>query len=585
MRALLCPAIRLQVREMQAGQRTEPGRRGEAALLLTLFAAAFAVRIIGVDYGYFHGDERVNDAAKVLTGQLVPGQHFYPPLLNYLNGIAFGVLYAGGRLLGVWSDTGAFRAQYFADPTVFHVTARLVTAALGALLAPLFYLAARGLRLPVWPAIAAGILGALLPIAVYQSHIAKGDVPLASAAVLFLVLLLARQRGGTGVWSDLALGAAAAVALSFKHSFLFLLLPLVLVHGVLLARAEGAAATARSFALSLGAVVVIWPVLNIGILLDWQNFITYQRIQSVMSVVGGSYPEAVALWAGSGFSSVLGLGPVGFAVALLFPVYLASPLCRLPQRALLACIWAALIVSVLVTLLLVGTRQPEHLWLPQAAGFALLAALALADVMRRNVAAVGLWALAVGFCGFGATVVSRQALAEPNRTDLQALLLERYADRRILTGIRLFLPQATEAFAMDQARLERLAAKYGVALPERAPERVAAADNGAALFYRRIPEVMYGLQNATDEELKGLVQAHAWPPQAEDWSLDAWLAQGFDVVVASDVDHALNDTQSRMLHAFWSDVAARCTIAAEIAPRKPLFLERRLTVFDCAAAG
>jgi hypothetical protein len=91
----------------------------EAWIFLALFAVALGLRLIGLDYGYFHGDERVNDAAKVLAGQLVPGQHFYPPFINYLNAVALVALFPVGLLSGWWEGAGDFRAAYFIDPTPF----------------------------------------------------------------------------------------------------------------------------------------------------------------------------------------------------------------------------------------------------------------------------------------------------------------------------------------------------------------------------------------------------------------------------------------------------------------------------------
>ena len=69
--------------------------------VLVLFTVAFLLRAVGADYGYFHGDERINEAAKVLTGQLVPEQHFYPPLINYLNAIGLAGLFGLGPPLPV----------------------------------------------------------------------------------------------------------------------------------------------------------------------------------------------------------------------------------------------------------------------------------------------------------------------------------------------------------------------------------------------------------------------------------------------------------------------------------------------------
>ena len=48
-------------------------------ILFLLFFVAWGLRVIGLDWGYLHGDERVNQAAKVLAGELIPDQHFYPP--------------------------------------------------------------------------------------------------------------------------------------------------------------------------------------------------------------------------------------------------------------------------------------------------------------------------------------------------------------------------------------------------------------------------------------------------------------------------------------------------------------------------
>jgi hypothetical protein len=551
-----------------------------AAASIGLFALAFSIRVIGVDYGYFHGDERVNDAAKVLTGQLVPTQHFYPPLINYLTAVAFGVLYAAGLALGTWADTAAFRAQYFEDPTVFYVAARGTTAALGAVIAPLFFLTARSLRLGWTQALAAGALGVLIPIAIYQSHIAKGDVPLATATVLVIYLLLRRHQDGATFRHDIALGASAALALSFKQSFVFLLLPLIAAHCWQLSR--NGAGVARPLAFSLAGGAIVWPILNLGIVLDFQRFLAYQRVQSAMSVADGPITESVQTWAEMGASLVQGITPIGFALALAFPLILYSKHSHLPQRSLLTGIWAALLLSTLMILGVVGNRQPEHLWLPQFAGMHLLSALVIGDLMRRGWIGPMLWATTAGMSVYGAIVISLQALAPPLRDDLQALLLRDYSDRRILTGVTLTLPQSPEAMVEDKARLQRLAAKYNVTLPDEAPERATHRTSSSGLYYRPTPPVMYGLEDKSDSDVLGAVQAHAWPLQPEEWQLDHWLEQGFDLFVVSDLEYALHRTPAKLFRGFWSDVASRCATVAELEPRKPLFLERSVTLLDCA---
>ena len=96
-----------------------------------VFALAMLVRVTGLYWGGVYYDEAFGRGAKVLSGQLVPDQLWYPPLLDYLNAVAYAALYGLGRLVGVWSDTAAFRDQYFNNRTPFILTARLVTAIFG----------------------------------------------------------------------------------------------------------------------------------------------------------------------------------------------------------------------------------------------------------------------------------------------------------------------------------------------------------------------------------------------------------------------------------------------------------------------
>ena len=280
-------------------------------MVLILFVLAWGVRLVGVDVGYFFGDERINDAARAMTGQLIPGQHFYPPFLNYINAAAFAVLYAGGRVLDVWPDTAAFRAQYFSDPLPFYVTARVVVAGLAALTAPAFYLVARALRIDGWYAVGAGLLGLMYPLGVYQSHIAKSDVALASFAVLTLLALIRRHQPQAGGREDVVLAVAATIAISFKHSFVFLLLPLVIVHIIALWRSRSGAEAGKSFLRAMLTVGLLWPILNIGTVLDFQEFLAYQRIQSLMSHSDGSFLEAVRLFGTLAAGQVSGITITG----------------------------------------------------------------------------------------------------------------------------------------------------------------------------------------------------------------------------------------------------------------------------------
>ena len=139
-----------------------------------------------------------------------------------------------------------------------------------------------------------GLVGVLFPLGVFMSHIAKGDVALATSLVALIWAVMARfDAGRQAGWWDGWIGAFVVLVLSFKHSSLFILLPLALGVTALVVRAEGGRALMRSLGRILVTCLISWPVLNIGLVLDFASFLEFQRIQSVMSVRmegGGSCP-------------------------------------------------------------------------------------------------------------------------------------------------------------------------------------------------------------------------------------------------------------------------------------------------------
>ncbi|QFT94769.1 Dolichyl-phosphate-mannose-protein mannosyltransferase [Roseovarius sp. THAF9] len=566
------------------------------AILLTifpcaaLFLLAFVLRALGVDYGYFHGDERISDAAKVLTGDLIPGQHFYPPFINYVNGIAFGALFAVGLPFGWWDGVGSFRAQYFDDPTVFYVTARLVTAAFGALLAPIFYLCARRIGLAPGTSLITGLLAALFPLAVYQSHIAKGDVAMATFIVAAIAATLARVGTDRPFRWDALFGLAVVLALSFKHSAVFVLAPLALGHLLILGFREGARAAGLAFLRGIIVVLILWPILNIGTILDFKTFLEYQQIQSVMSIRGNDGPlSGVATLAARLPHLVLGLTPVFGLVALVFPVCLLAPIIARRFKPHLLMIWLALMIGTLSTAVLVGPRQPEHLWIGNFAGFLLLAGLGLAGLLSgvrsglRPVVTVLIIA-GVGLATLGAARPIMQAIADPVYLETDDILRDRYVGTRVLSMVETDIPIKEAARDMQIARWERLAEKYQVTLPDMAEERLQKTEAPDAQFIFPMPVAMYGLEHVDEDAEDYTVQAHAWPLQSQEWQLDYWLKQGFTVVILKDLDYMRNEVSSQLIRAFAEELVGRCTIVDSIEPRKPLFLEREISVFECAEA-
>ncbi|MCK0149798.1 glycosyltransferase family 39 protein [Marivita sp. S6314] len=555
-----------------------------------MFAIALFLRTYGADYGFFHGDERINDAARVLTGQLVPGQHFYPPFFNYLNAVAIGGLFGFGLLTDMWSGTAEFRQAYFTDPTPFYLAARYLTGFLGALAAPLFYMSARRVGLGVMHAGIVGAFAVVFPLGVFMAHTAKGDTALAVACFAVIWAFLMRLDTDHKQRWNVIIGIMVALAFGFKQSALLLLGPVALAMIFVLARREGMSSALKSFGVSLIVLLVLWPIMNIGILLDIDGFLAFQKIQTVMSVreedgFGAGLPVTVRLFG----DTLLGLNPVLLAIGLVSPIWFLSKSCGLAMRDALVAIWLANGVSTIAISLLVGTRQPEHLFLPNLLLFVFLAAVVLMDILRSYAGWPKIVVAITSCFGFGLMVgatamVVKQATATPIAVDLADYLAETYPNSRIQSGLALPVPHTMEAQQHEFDRLDGVAARYGIEMPVVAPERIITENTEDALFWVDTPFPMSGLDGDDALTADFPVQPHAWPAQEDEWQLDYWLEDGFDIFIVNHLDYLKNKSRSTLVRNFHAELVERCVLDRVYDARKPLFLEWEITVFDCRSA-
>ncbi|QHQ35617.1 hypothetical protein [Algicella marina] len=569
---------------MPAAPRVSPATAILAAL--ALFALAYVLRVIGIDWGYSHGDERINIAAKVLTGQLVPDNHYYPPLYDYINAAILGVLFVFGKLTGLWASTGEFRDAYFTDDTVFYLAVRMGTAFFAAMVAPLFFLVARGLRLPLAACLATGLAGVFLPTGVILSHIAKSDVPLATTGILLILLILARLRTDRSLALDLALGLAIALGISFKQTFVLLAAPMLLVLTVLLIRRIGIGPTLAAAGRALLVAIICIPIFNIGIFLDLENFLDYQAIQSVMSMRDDAFLASALVTLKLVLTPTNGLSAIGFLLYLVFPLAALAAGSALPQRGALLLLWACTLLTALITIAIVGTRQHNGLWIMDFTAMQLFAGLSVAALMvsaSSMVRPLGLAAAAalLVFTGLGIWEINRQALATPIKQTVAEFLRESYPNSPILTLARLDFPKTPEVQAFLVSRDERLAEKYDVVLPEVAAERAAPDLPADALQVLHKPIILWGLENATDEDLEGAVQAFAWPGQPEEWTVQYWQDLGYEVFITANLPFALSGGNGRYVQAYAEDLVAQCEVVLEVEPVKTLYIEDLVTVFDC----
>jgi hypothetical protein len=565
--------------------------------LAGLFLFALAIRCIGILWGGIDSDEDISDPAKVLTGRLIPTFHYYPPLLNYLTAAGYVVLYAIGIPMRLWRSTAEFRAAFFDNPNPFLLVLRLVVSVTGAVAAPLSATIAARLGLSRASCLLVGVASALLPISVWRSHIGKQDLGVAASALLAvwaMVRYAQELRRVDAVW----FGAAVALAASFKQSAVFVVAPLA-VALLLLARRTGQSwpRLAQDSLIAVAVGIIVWVPLNVGVWLDWSNFLDYQKVLAAMHLKESGFRETFeAVWPRltDRFS-----GPT----LPLFVGFLVSPLFW--RRHDIFLIWTSTVVSVIVTAAISGTRADVQLYVPQCVligtiGIMTWVWMAGRKDWRRWPGMVGLVSAFVVLVA-GSLEVDRQALATPIHSRVAEVLrkVDGIGRRRILaTDVPLTgLPVAGNADRDVVERDERLAQKYGVTLP---PRYRAYPPEEDRYYVRAVPWVISGLENYDEKDVK-LVKPFAWPLQPEEWRLNYWLNNGFTVFVIRDEEvwlspldrpcpsdsPSLADCYVRRVAAYrrlLEEIHSRCTLVAAIPADRPLFEEADTKVY-LASAG
>lgn len=560
------------------------------ATLLMLFAVAVLLRVVGILWGGVHADENLSEPARMLAERsLVPDNLFYPPLLHYLNAVALAVLYVGGRLLGAYPSSGAFREAYFASPDAFLFAMRLMTVLCSAAAAPLGAMVAR--RLGIRPRLATlvGLLMATMPLSVWLAHFAKNDPGLASATLLVAYAML-RKLDLPGRWgSDVLFGIACAVAVSFKQSAVFVLLPLtggMVIHLLWLDR-QRLGRVAITAGVALLAAGFIWAVLNVGVLLDWHKFWDYQDVLAQMwsDDEGGGFSLAAMRKV-----CLLLAATVGGAMLPGLVLGLASP-ALLPrgerhERWRVLWLWAAVVVSTFIIVSISGERMMPRIYIAQSTLLLLLAGVAAASVAQsprrwtRVAGGVALTLLLV-WAMLGTGGVMRQAVASPISQRVAQVLRNNAQPEstRILaakvhnTGV----PVSAAAVEDAHVRHQRIAEKYGMTLPDIEGGRVDAARARRGYYVREFPWVIGGLENKDPESVKTIV-AYAWPLQPEEWDLDYWLDQGFTLFVVEGEAERV-DSNVPAYNRLHRQLRDRGTLLRQFDDVRPLFEEKPVKVY------
>jgi 4-amino-4-deoxy-L-arabinose transferase-like glycosyltransferase len=198
-----------------------------ALALLALTVLALSVRLWGITFPPYHGDEGYNyviPAVTYFSGDLNPHRFDNPTLLSYMFNALYRVWYSAGG----FDSPEVFIAQLQRTPEPFYVMARVLVALLGALTVPLVWATARRVYGP-----RAGWLAALfLAVAflhVRDSHFAVSDVPVTFWLVACAYMAVCWQDAAReqGWFYALAAGLALGLAMGTKYTAAYFYLPLV----------------------------------------------------------------------------------------------------------------------------------------------------------------------------------------------------------------------------------------------------------------------------------------------------------------------------------------------------------------------
>lgn len=274
------------------------------------------------------------------------------------------------------------------------------------------------------------------------------------------------------------------------------------------------------------------------------------------------------------------------ATAPVLIMWLLIPAIRRDQRMLI--IWGSTLFAISVQAFVSGGDHTSSHLLPFSVLMTLQSGIAATTFLRQArhwrswrviPLIVLLTCIVVGTFG-----VVQQATAAPLHKDLTAAIQELATPgkTRILSAIQIDgLPLDPKVSEDTYQRHKRLAQKYKVYIPPMAKDRGASNPALRAGYYvQPFPWVMGRLERFKADEVK-VVKLYSWPIQPEEWQLKYWLDQGFSFFVTSNEAEFLR-SEVPEYKQFHTQIREQCKLHKDFQPKKPLFWETNVRLYQCA---
>lgn len=408
-------------------------RSGTARALALIAVVAFALRVIGVQYGLpdVYNPDEVSIMARALSfakGTLNPHNFLYPTLYFY---VLFG--WVGAYLGTIWlaggvATVGELQELYFTNPTGIYTAGRLLGVVCGtAAVLAVYRLGQRLFDQRV--GLAAAVFLAVAPVAVRDSHYVKHDIPATLAVILALIAIVRiwpRAPEAGRLRNDVIVaGAACGVAFSTHYYCIFLALPLlwaiiqrwraggwhvVFRHAV----TAGIISTVVFFALS--------PFLLVEPIVAWQDITANRQIVVDRAVESGAFAPARR------YAEMFWTDSMGRAVITLALVGAAWMVTAASARAILLGLFPLGFLAFIVNT--APASRYLNPVLPFIAIFAAWALAGLADRLRAPGAALWLAVAAIAFSPVAASIRTDAFF----RMDDTRTLARRYIESHVPAG-------------------------------------------------------------------------------------------------------------------------------------------------------
>jgi hypothetical protein len=330
----------------------------ETIIIFTLFLLTLTLRIIGINFGlpdYTISDEfqLIERALQMGTGDLNPHLFTWPGHLPaYLLFVIYFIQYIIGFILNNYQTSVDMATHYLSNPTIFILSARLITAFIGSLSIVVFYYMVKGLFNDKITTITASIILILNYTHLRHSHYARPDIFATFFVILSMTLIIYALNNKNRYLMFLS-GLTCGMGLASKFNTGLIIIPLLVLA---LSTGNTLIKKLKNMLITTSGIIFGFFLFAPFFIIDYKNAIDdiltqFSRIQSSrFGAFSNQFGYLLKILLFRKFGILLTLSAMGGFVMLFI---------KTNKKKLF------LLLIVLITIIIAGTKRfPSHYILP-----------------------------------------------------------------------------------------------------------------------------------------------------------------------------------------------------------------------------